>query len=241
MAEQRHNARLADPGTTTVVQDYLDFMLREATQPRPAETVTEQSRQATAPEPEVEQDVRMEPALESESGRQSEPARASFHAPPEWAATGFPGLLFRVRGLDMAVPLIHLGGIASLDTAAVKPVAGQASWFIGLMRWNRRTIRVVDTDQLLSGGPEVEEKVEGEPCVRGYRSVIVLHGTDWGLAMDEPGESRTLQPDDIRWRYQRGSRPWLAGTLSGSLRSLLDTAAIIERLTTVARKLQDSN
>lgn len=261
MAEQAHKVDYAEG--PAAVQDYLDFMLREATElepereterepeetPRPEPRPVVEQEPAPEPEPELEAESHPVPAekadprpddgpepttaYEVEEVVAPEPAEA-HRVPPEWAKEEFPSLLFRVRGMDMAAPLIHLGGIANVSDDTLQPVAGQAPWFIGLMRWNGRTIRVIDTARLLVGEKADEMAPPDGGRRRGYESVVVLHGTDWGLAIDGPGESRRLEPGDIRWRHQRGGRPWLAGTLSGRLCSLLDTEAIIGRLAPIA-------
>lgn len=267
MAEQAHETPVQEQQTQ--VQDYLDFMLREATTPQPEpereaeaipeplpvreeEPVTVQERELTElagilPPESAEVFLQPDEALETDEEVTPESVEADVEAaraetsepdavriPPQWAETEFPTLLFRVRGMDMAAPMLHLGGIATLDEKGLQPVAGQAPWFIGLMRWNGRTIRVIDTARLLMGEKGEDTAPADDGRRRGYRCVIVLHGTDWGLAVDHPGESRTLQPENIRWRRERGRRPWLAGTLSDNLCSLLDTGAIIERLAPIA-------
>ncbi len=232
MADQSHRTGYADPHRE--MQDYLDFMLRQATETQP------DIGHEPEPEPEAEATVQEEdlpPAADAtpaDAPPAEEPAEPLVPATPDWADSEFPSLLFRVRGMDMAAPLVHLGGIANVSEEALQPVAGQASWFIGLMRWNGRTIRIVDTARLLMGEQEAAQTPEENDKRRGYRCMVVLHGTDWGLAIDAPDESRTLRRDDVRWRRQRGQRPWLAGTLSDSLCSLLDTGAIIEDLAPIA-------
>lgn len=275
MAEQARKVDYADG--PAAVQDYLDFMLREATEPalepepeREPEPQPEAQAQprpepqpepepAPKPEPEPEPKPEPKPEAKPEPDLKPEPlpvlagepetpqltegdevvgVEDAVHrelaeaprVPPEWAEREFPSLLFQVRGMDMAAPLIHLGGIASITDENLQSVAGQAPWFIGLTRWNGRTIRVIDTDRLLVGGKAGDTAPPDGGRRRGYKAVIVLHGTDWALAVDGPGESRRLEPGEIRWRHQRGARPWLAGTLSGRLCSLLDTGAIVARL-----------
>lgn len=263
MADQARKIDYAEG--PAAVQDYLDFMLREATEP----ASEREPEQAPRPEPEARPEPGFDLRREPEASTVPEPEREAEHqpvrapvtrspeqeperggasvkeafsqadtgtprVPPEWAEKEFPGLLFGVRGMELAAPLIHLGGIANLSDKALQSVAGQAPWFIGLIRWNGRTIRVIDTARLLMGENTGERAPQDGGRRRGYESVVVLHGTDWGLASDGPGESRRLSPCDIRWRRQRGTRPWLAGTLSGRLCSLLDTGAILERLASIA-------
>src|SRR5690606_31871241 len=79
---------------------------------------------AVIPEPEVTQP----PPIE-----QPEPvAPPAAAAVPAWREAPFEALLFDVGGLTLAVPLISLGSIHSLD-GPITPLFGQPDWFLGLL------------------------------------------------------------------------------------------------------------
>lgn len=140
-----------------------------------------------------------------------------------WADKPFASLLFDVVGLKLAAPLHELGGIMPLSDK-LQPMAAQADWFMGLIRWNGRTIRVVDTARFV-----MPERIGGEQAL-DYQSVVVLGDSHWALAVNNADQSVHLQPADIRWRKIPGKRPWLAGTVLEHLCALLDVDVLITML-----------
>lgn len=140
-----------------------------------------------------------------------------------WADKPFASLLFDVAGLKLAAPLHELGGIMPLADK-LQPMAAQADWFMGLIRWNGRTIRVVDTARFV-----MPERIGREQAL-DYQSVVVLGDSHWALAVNNADQSVHLQPADIRWRKILGKRPWLAGTVLEHLCALLDVDVLIAML-----------
>lgn len=141
---------------------------------------------------------------------------AAIRTQPAWASQGFSGLLFDVCGLKMAAPLHALGGI-SLIGEHLQPLVGQADWLMGLLRWNGRNLRVIDTARFV-----MPERLNGDTHRTSYQSVIILGDSHWALAVDSADESVSLKAGEIRWKQLAGSRPWLAGTLLHRLCALLD-------------------
>ncbi len=145
---------------------------------------------------------------------------------PQWAQAPFECLLFQVAGLKLAAALVELGGIARM-TDDLTPIFGQSDWFMGLLRWNDRNIRVIDTARLIM--PERLPPVsDGQRPV--YEFVLMIEGTDWGLGIDNATEAMHLNPAEVRWRTSLQTRPWLAGTVLDKLCALLDMNAIACRL-----------
>lgn len=212
-----------------VVQDYLDFMLRTVTEtvseavltrPVPStparELVLEISR--PAPEPIVVTTAPVAPApLASPRGANGRPL---------WAQAPFECLLFQVVGLKLAAPLVELGGIARIGDGLTS-IFGQSDWFMGLLRWNDRNIQVVDTARLIM--PErLPALADGQRPP--YEFVLLIEGTDWGLAIDSATEALRLQPDEVRWRASLQSRQWLAGTVLEKMCALLDMGSVARLL-----------
>lgn len=140
---------------------------------------------------------------------------------PHWAQEAFECLLFHVGGLRLAVPLVELGSIHPLAADDLTPIFGQAGWFMGLLPTKERNIRVIDAAQVVM--PE-----RYRPELRdGYRYVITLDGSDWGLAADSVADALTLDPQAVRWRSERSKRPWLAGTVVDEMCALVDAAQLI--------------
>ncbi|MDO9319791.1 MAG: chemotaxis protein CheW [Gammaproteobacteria bacterium] len=234
-----------------VVQDYLDFMLRAVTEtvsevavarPVPSKPVLEAVVEARrpAPEPIVEPFVKpfVGPIVETKSNTivvttaAAAPAPAPVASPrgangrPLWAQAPFECLLFQVVGLKLAAPLVELGGIARIGDG-LTPIFGQSDWFMGLLRWNDRNIRVVDTARLIM--PERLPALVGGQRPP-YEFVLLIEGTDWGLAIDSATEAMHLQPDEVRWRASLQNRQWLAGTVLEKMCALLDMSSVARLL-----------
>ncbi|MBE0505289.1 MAG: chemotaxis protein CheW [Marinospirillum sp.] len=137
---------------------------------------------------------------------------------PVWAQERFECLLFKVKGLTLAVPLVELGGIIKIEKEPT-PLFGQPDWFIGMLRSNNMNVCMVDTAQwvlppaLITSNPEP------------YKLIIRIHNSAWGLSCNAVDRSISLQPDQVRWRTSLGKRPWLAGTVIDHMCALIDVAA----------------
>lgn len=136
---------------------------------------------------------------------------------PAWAQSRFECLIFTVNGLKLAVPLITLGSVHQIDRK-FNALPGQFDWFLGILQTpNAGNIKVLDTGLCVM--PE-----RYDPASRDSLAyVITIHGYSWGLACHEVEKSITLEPDQVKWRTQRGKRPWLAGTVVDYMCSLVDT------------------
>lgn len=148
---------------------------------------------------------------------------------PEWADQAFECLIFRVAGLQLAVPLVLLGAIHRMDTD-LHPIPGRPRWFMGMMPSGEHNLRVVDTAEWVMSGRVPEGARDG------YQFVIRLDDSEWGLACDEVAQSFTLRPDDVRWRSERSRRPWLAGTVVDHMCALLDVGAMTQLLSRAERE-----
>ncbi|MDG5498618.1 chemotaxis protein CheW [Marinobacter sp. BGYM27] len=138
---------------------------------------------------------------------------------PEWAENAFECLIFRVAGLQLAVPLVLLGAIHPME-AELHEIPGRPRWFMGMMPFGGRNLRVVDTAEWVMAGRVPDDARDG------YRFVIRLDDSDWGLACDNVAQSFRLHPDDVKWRSERSRRPWLAGTVIDQMCALLDVRAM---------------
>lgn len=225
-----------------IVQDYLDVLLSNVlpaevpdTEPVTSEAVawsadliTEapatlpaapQRLEAVATASAVPDDL----ILAADTGPQQQSPQELSRSPQPWADKPFASLLFDVMGLKLAAPLHDLGGIMPLADK-LQPMSAQADWFMGLIRWNGRTIRVVDTARFV-----MPERVGSDQPVE-YQSVVVLGDSHWALAVNNADQSVHLQPADIRWRKTSGKRPWLAGTVLERLCALLDVDVLVAML-----------
>ncbi|TBW59419.1 chemotaxis protein CheW [Marinobacter halodurans] len=170
------------------------------------------------------------PEVETAADRHAQPnAQPAPQGRPAWADQAFECLIFRVAGLQLAVPLVLLGAIHRMDTD-LHSIPGRPRWFMGMMPSGEHNLRVVDTAEWVMSGRVPEGAREG------YQFVIRLDDSEWGLACDEVAQSFTLRPDDVRWRSERSRRPWLAGTVVDHMCALLDVGAMTQLLSRAERE-----
>ncbi len=140
---------------------------------------------------------------------------------PEWAQDPFDILLVEVNGLQLAVPLVALGQIQEIEEE-ITPLFGQSKWFMGLQKTPTGNVKVVNTAQFI-----MPERYKDE---HNYKFVISINGLQWGLAVDNINQPITINPEEIRWRAKRDSRPWMAGMVKDHMCVLLDIPKVGEIL-----------
>ncbi|WP_028694512.1 CheW domain-containing protein [Pseudomonas cremoricolorata] len=149
---------------------------------------------------------------------------------PAWAAEPFECLLFDVAGLTLAVPLVCLGSIYPLAGQDLTPLFGQPDWFLGILTCQGGNLKVLDTARWV-----MPDRYRDD-FRQGLQYVISVQGYEWGLAVHQVSRSLRLDPDEIKWRSQRGQRPWLAGTVIEHMCALLDVAELAELIASGAVK-----
>jgi len=149
---------------------------------------------------------------------------------PVWAAEPFECLLFDVAGLTLAVPLVCLGSIYNLAGQELTPLFGQPEWFLGILTCQAGNLKVLDTARWV-----MPDRYRDD-FRQGLQYVISVQGYEWGLAVHQVSRSLRLDPSEIKWRSQRGQRPWLAGTVIEHMCALLDVAALAELIASGAVK-----
>ncbi|MFC6338887.1 chemotaxis protein CheW [Pseudomonas sp. CCM 7891] len=149
---------------------------------------------------------------------------------PVWAAEPFECLLFDVAGLTLAVPLVCLGSIYSLQGQELTPLFGQPEWFLGILPSQQGNLKVLDTARWV-----MPERYRND-LRQGLQYVISVQGYEWGLAVHQVSRSLRLDPNQIKWRSHRGQRPWLAGTVIEHMCALLDVAELAELIASGAVK-----
>lgn len=208
------NLKLPDPLPEPVFKEPEPVAELELTvEPEPI-----QEEVITEPEPEVEIAPPVVIAETPQTPAQPPSPPGWKNGRPVWAQERFECLLFKVKGLTLAVPLVELGGIIKIEKEPT-PLFGQPNWFIGMLRSNNMNVCMVDTAQwvlppaLIASNPEP------------YKLVIRIHDSTWGLSCNAVDRSISLQPDQVRWRTSLGKRPWLAGTVIDHMCALIDVAA----------------
>ncbi|MDR0279032.1 MAG: chemotaxis protein CheW [Paucimonas sp.] len=183
----------------------------------------------------VEAPPRIEPLVEVHLPAPPQPPKAE-DGRPSWAAEPFECLLFDVAGLTLAVPLVCLGSIYSLAGHELTPLFGQPEWFLGILPSQAGNLKVLDTARWV-----MPERYRDD-FREGLQYVISVQGYEWGLAVHQVSRSLRLDPNEIKWRSQRGQRPWLAGTVIEHMCALLDVAELAELIASGAvKKMQLGN
>ncbi|MNS68053.1 CheW-like domain protein [compost metagenome] len=138
--------------------------------------------------------------------------------------------MFDVAGLTLAVPLVCLGSIYTLAGQELTPLFGQPDWFLGILTCQAGNLKVLDTARWV-----MPDRYRDD-FRQGLQYVISVQGYEWGLAVHQVSRSLRLDPSEIKWRSQRGQRPWLAGTVIEHMCALLDVAALAELIASGAVK-----
>ena len=218
-------ATATEPVTKTVavseVECAADQAMIAAAQAQEAEAAKENSvATATA----VQSEVETKTAVAQEEKTQETPAVA---APPErpddpleWKNIDLPeefqALFFLVKGVRFAVPLIELGGI--FETPKLTRIFGKPVWYKGMADIRGRKINVVDTLRWVK--PDVTFESD-------YSYLILLGMSLWCIGCDTLEGNRIIRRENVNWRTQAGSRPWLAGIVKKEMCALIHVKALI--------------
>ncbi|MBI6566970.1 CheW domain-containing protein [Pseudomonas synxantha] len=245
------------------LQSYLDALLQDATEEELPEPILvlepaveppgtldefqlavleEQARDALAEAapvvpvtPDPVAPVVVEPLVEVHLPPSITPPPVSGDGRPAWAAEPFECLLFDVAGLTLAVPLVCLGSIYSLEGHELTPLFGQPEWFLGILPSQAGNLKVLDTARWV-----MPDRYRDD-FRQGLQYVISVQGYEWGLAVHQVSRSLRLDPNEIKWRSHRGQRPWLAGTVIEHMCALLDVAELAELIASGAVKAMPQN
>lgn len=161
-------------------------------------------------------ELRQHDALSSVSQSQSpNPTPWPDNGRPSWAQEKFDVLLFQVSGLTLAVPLVSLGQIVSIDDQ-LTPIFGQADYFMGLLPSPLGQLKLINTSLFV-----MPERYKPE-LISDVKYGISIDNQPWALAVDSVNQPITIFPDEVKWRSQRSSRQWLAGTVKSRMCALID-------------------
>jgi len=174
-----------------------------------------------AADPAIETAQAADTSLEVEEAAAPAPAEIV----PEWGQGTFQCLPFRVRGMNLVVPLMELNSITEWDRD-LSQMPGQPDWHLGILMHRDRRVVVVDIAQLIM--PERLQKA-AENRERGSHILMIGDGS-WGIACDSLLSPLTLERESVRWRRGEGYRPWMAGTIIDHLSVLLNVDVILEMI-----------
>ena len=126
---------------------------------------------------------------------------------PKYAQDEFSALFFKVGNLVLAAPLTDLSRAIRFDGKVTK-IPQQPLWFMGLKAELEQKIGILNMAYLIQG--------KSRAGIRDYQqkpftNVILTEDGQWGLACDELLTIAKLTSEQIRWRTDRKSKPWLVG------------------------------
>lgn len=136
----------------------------------------------------------------------------------------FQAMFFDVAGLQIAVPLISLGGIHNVDK--INSLMGKPDWFKGVMLHREEKINVVDTAKWVMPEKCSEQLLDS----LNYQYIIMLNNSVWGLMAENLIDTVTLEQEDVKWLSDTNKRPWLAGLVKDRMCALVDVDAMIAML-----------
>ncbi len=209
-------AEPAAPAAEVAVEPAPGVAATEAEMPMPeVETPVEEAPAAPALEPQPIEEPAAVEAIDSE---------AYWQGIPEWGESEFQVLLFKLAGLNMAIPLVELDGILDWSDS-LTPMPGRAPWYLGLLNNRGKTIPIIDLSQLVI--PEKIRLQQKQKEELELTRVILIGDSRWGLACNSVSEVITLESDQVRWRSSRTRRKWLAGTVIEHMCALLDAEGLV--------------
>ncbi|PKM11702.1 MAG: chemotaxis protein CheW [Gammaproteobacteria bacterium HGW-Gammaproteobacteria-3] len=188
-----------------------------ATPPRTLQPVTK---------PLVKNPVKQPQTLKAKAVRQEFPPCAlPLAVMPEWAQHEFQAIFFKVGPLILATPLTELSRTLKFGRVITK-IPKQPSWFMGLLEDQGKKIGILDTSQLILGK---SKSLNRDLIEQPFKSMLVTQDGNWALACDEVLSIAKVTPEQVRWRTDRQSRPWLIGTVIEELTAVIDVSRLTPR------------
>ncbi|MCP4407877.1 MAG: hypothetical protein GY807_08975 [Gammaproteobacteria bacterium] len=133
-------------------------------------------------------------------------------------------LKFRVAGLNLVTPFGYVHGDYLWPTENITEIDGP-QWLLGEVMVDGHCVKLVDIAPLVI--PSSRYAVLLSVSRPAFKHVLMLNDTSWGIACDKVEGGIDLQAAQIQWRSERGTRPWLAGTIISEKSALLDINAIL--------------
>jgi len=133
----------------------------------------------------------------------------------------FQVLFFELNQVTFAIPLTDLGGIYPLDKT-LNAIPGKPSWLSGVINHSDRLYNIVDSASWLKFTHDTHEL--------NYTHFIVLGDSGWGLSCEKLCGASLLKKEQVRWRENEGSRPWLAGMVKDKMCVLIHAQELAKLL-----------
>ena len=134
-------------------------------------------------------------------------------------------LLFNVSGISLAISNDSLSNFVAVDRRNLKCEETKNGITRMVFNYRGQGVQVLETRNIIIPNDHPTHRLNDDSD-EDY--VLVFKGQKYGLLCDGVGEQLNLGYQDVEWREQRVSRPWLAGIVKGKTHVLLDHAVIID-------------
>lgn len=132
----------------------------------------------------------------------------------------FQVLLCGISNMNIAIPLVELGGIHQIST--LSHTAKQAKWCAGVFLKDSEKYTCIDARAWLR-----PSKLDDEP-IGDYKFGLQLGKTSFLLCCNSIDDTIELSKDDINWRENQNNQPWLAGLITKEMCALIDGAHMVQ-------------
>lgn len=132
----------------------------------------------------------------------------------------FQVLLCEVSNIKIAIPLVELGGIHQIST--LSQTVKQAKWCAGVFLKDSEKYTCIDASAWLMP-PKLDDGPVGD-----YKFGLQLGRTSFLLCCNSIEDTVELSKDDINWRENPNTKPWLAGLITKEMCALIDGAHMVQ-------------
>jgi purine-binding chemotaxis protein CheW len=134
-------------------------------------------------------------------------------------------LLFKTAGIPLAISQACISAVVDVERAGLKHNLSEDGVVVKRFNYQGRDIHILDTrDIILPNDHPARHLNEDEREVH----VLLLNDAAYGLLCDEVGARVDIGRENVEWRSQRSTRPWLAGMVKECNHALLDEVEIID-------------
>ena len=135
----------------------------------------------------------------------------------------FLALFFNVDNFLLATPLQDLSRTIDLPKEFAR-FPNQPVMVIGYLQDKHDHIALLDTSALFTNG---NRRAIQQRDTKLYRKALIIRDSHWGIPCDGVSSVVKLTSAEIQWRRSRVNKPWLLGTATDQLRSLIDLNRLI--------------
>jgi purine-binding chemotaxis protein CheW len=138
----------------------------------------------------------------------------------------FQALLFDINGLQLAIRTEDIKAILPWPETPLEQSqeSSNIEAIIGFYNLAADQIKIINTAHIVL-------PIQHQRNIAIPSFMIVVGEGDWALSCHKINSVITLAPEDIRWRKNKGARPWLAGTSIEKSCSIVNFNGLVNLLT----------